>query len=153
MESYHKIDEIDKRILKFLQKDAKIPLRKIADEVGKTETTIRRRIKALEDKKIISRYTIQVSLPSKEKKIKTFLRIDQNISKTKDIADKLSEFSEIDYLYFMSGECGIWVRANFIDISHLDNFLKANLGKIDGIKRVINCIILSEMQINLKDLR
>ncbi|MFX0136077.1 MAG: Lrp/AsnC family transcriptional regulator [Candidatus Hodarchaeota archaeon] len=151
MESYHRIDEIDKRILKLLQKDAKIPLQEIADEVGKTETTIRRRIKTLEDKKIISRYTIQVSLPKKEKKIKTFLRIDQDISKTKDIADKLSKFSEIEYIYFMSGECGIWIRAAFIDITHLDNFLKTNLGKIDGIKRVINCIILSEIQINLED--
>ena len=151
MKSNYNIDEIDKRILKFLQKDAKIPLQEIANVVGKTETTIRRRIKTLEDKKIISRYTIQVSLPIKEKKIKTLLRIDQKINKTQDIAQKLSEFPEIEHLFFMSGECGIWVRANFIDISHLDKFLKENLGKIDGIKRVINCIILSEMQTKLED--
>ena len=142
---YH-LDEIDKKILKFLKHDAKISLKIIADEVGKTETTVRRRIKALEDNDIISGYTIRVSLPSKENKIKAFLRIDPDISKTRDIAKKLSEFPETEHLYFMSGECGIWVRANFVDIPHLDRFLEQYVGKIDGIKRVINCIILNEYQ-------
>ncbi len=146
MEQEYNLDEIDKRILTFLKKDAKISLKVIAEEVGKTETTVRRRIKTLEDKGVISRYTIQVNLPSKEKKIKAFLRIDPDISKTRDIAKKLSGFSEVEHLFFMSGECGIWVRANFIDIPHLDRFLEQYVGKIEGIKRVINCIILNEYQ-------
>ena len=146
MEREQNLDEIDRRILKFLKKDAKISLKTIADGVGKTETTVRRRIKALEDKKIISGYTIRISMPSKESKIKAFLRIDPDISKTRDIAKKLSEFPETEHLYFMSGECGLWLRANFIDIPHLDRFLEKQVGKIEGIKRVINCIILNEFQ-------
>ena len=83
------LDEIDKRILKFLKEDAKISLQDIADEVGKTENTIRRRIKNLEDKGIISGYTIKIALPKKKSKIKTFLRIDSNISKTRDNSPSL----------------------------------------------------------------
>ena len=140
------LDEIDKRILKFLKINAKISLQDIADEVGKTENTIRRRIKTLEDKEIISGYTIRISLPAKKNKIKTFLRIDLDISKTRDIANKLSEFPEIEHIYFMSGECGIWAVANFVDIPHLDKFLENHIGKVDGIKRIINCIILNEFR-------
>ncbi|MFX1453540.1 MAG: Lrp/AsnC family transcriptional regulator [Promethearchaeota archaeon] len=151
MEKENHLDEIDKAILKFLKKDAKISLKTIADEVGKTETTIRRRIKTLEDKGVISGYTIRVTLPSKERKIKAFLRIDPDISKTRDIAKRLSGFSEVEHLFFMSGECGIWVRANFIDIPHLDRFLEQYVGKIEGIKRVINCIILNEYQKELEE--
>ncbi|NVM02616.1 MAG: Lrp/AsnC family transcriptional regulator [Candidatus Helarchaeota archaeon] len=140
------IDEIDKRIIMFLKKDAKISLQDIAAEVGKTENTIRRRIKTLEDKGIISGYTIRISLPKKKSKIKTFLRIDSNISKTRDIAYKLSQFPEIEHIYFMSGECGIWAVSNFVDIPHLDKFLENHISKVDGIKRIINCIILNEFR-------
>ncbi|MHA1299143.1 MAG: Lrp/AsnC family transcriptional regulator [Candidatus Helarchaeota archaeon] len=146
MESEYHLDEIDKRIIEFLKHNAKISLKEIADEVGKTETTIRRRIKTLEDKGIIAGYTIRVSMPSKDRKIKVFLRIDPNISKTREIARKLLEFSEVKHVYFMSGECGIWVRANFSDIPHLDQFLEKHVSEIDGIKSVINCIILNEFE-------
>ncbi|MHA1379153.1 MAG: Lrp/AsnC family transcriptional regulator [Candidatus Helarchaeota archaeon] len=145
MESEYHLDEIDRRILKFLSKDAKKPLKEIADAVGKTETTIRRRIKTLEDKGVISGYTIRVFLPAKENKIKAFLRIDPNISKTREIAKRLLEFPEVEHVYFMSGECGIWAKVALNDIPHLDGFLEKHISQIDGIKGVINCIILNEM--------
>ncbi len=146
------LDEIDKRILQFLRNDAKISLQAIAEEVGKTENTIRRRIKTLEEKGIISGYTIRIAMLEKKSKIKTFLRIDSNISKTREIANKLAEFQEIEHIYFMSGECGIWAVANFIDIPHLDKFLENHISKVDGIKRVINCIILNEFEKKKEDL-
>ncbi|NVM02098.1 MAG: Lrp/AsnC family transcriptional regulator [Candidatus Helarchaeota archaeon] len=145
MESQTELDEIDNQILKYLQKNAKTPLKKIADEVGKTETTIRRRIRALEECGVISNYTIRVCLSSEERKIKSFLRIDSEISKTRDIIKKLLEFPEIEHIYHMSGECGIWVLASFNNISNLDQFLKRCIGKTDGIRSVINCIILNEL--------
>ena len=146
MEYKLQLDEIDKRIIKFLKKDAKISLKNIADEVGKTETTIRRRIKALENKGIISGYTVLISLPLTERKIEAFIRIDPDMSKTRAIAKRMIDFPEVEHVYFMSGECGIWVRANFADISHLDKFLEEYMAKIDGIKSVINCIILNELK-------
>ncbi|MFX1296649.1 MAG: Lrp/AsnC family transcriptional regulator [Promethearchaeota archaeon] len=144
MESEYHLDEIDKHILKYLENDARISLKIIADELGKSETTIRRRIKALEDNDIISGYTIRYKLPSKKMKIRTFLRIVPDLSKTHEIVKKLLEFSEIGHIYHMSGQCGIWVLAILDGIPQLSEFLDNKLGKIDGIKSIENCIILNE---------
>ncbi|NVM02096.1 MAG: Lrp/AsnC family transcriptional regulator [Candidatus Helarchaeota archaeon] len=144
MEDEYHLDQIDRQILKFLEKDAKISLKIIADELGKSETTIRRRIKALEDNDIISGYTIRYKFPSKKSKIKTFLRIVPDLSKTHNIVKKLFGFSEIIHIYHMSGQCGIWVLARLDDIPQLSEFLDNKLGKIEGIKSIENCIILNE---------
>ena len=52
-----KIDNINKKILFLLQKDARMTYKEIAKELKKSETTIRDRIKAMERIGIIQGYT------------------------------------------------------------------------------------------------
>lgn len=52
-----KIDNINKKILYLLQKDARMTYKDIANELKRSETTIRDRIKAMEQVGIIQGYT------------------------------------------------------------------------------------------------
>ena len=52
-----KIDNINKKILYLLQKDARMTYKEIANELKRSETTIRDRIKAMEHVGIIQGYT------------------------------------------------------------------------------------------------
>ena len=52
-----KIDSINKKILHLLQEDARITYKEIAKDLQRSETTIRDRIKALEETGIIQGYT------------------------------------------------------------------------------------------------
>ncbi|MDD3492707.1 MAG: Lrp/AsnC family transcriptional regulator [Candidatus Thermoplasmatota archaeon] len=52
-----KIDGINKKILHLLQQDARMTYKEIAQELQRSETTIRDRIKAMEDAGIIQGYT------------------------------------------------------------------------------------------------
>jgi Lrp/AsnC family leucine-responsive transcriptional regulator len=52
-----KIDNINKKILYLLQKDARMTYKEIANELKRSETTIRDRIKAMEQVGIIQGYT------------------------------------------------------------------------------------------------
>ena len=52
-----KIDNINKKILYLLQKDARMTYKEIANELKRSETTIRDRIKAMEQMEIIQGYT------------------------------------------------------------------------------------------------
>ena len=51
------IDETDLKILRLLQEDAKMGVKKIAEQVGKGISTIHARIKSMEQKKIITKYS------------------------------------------------------------------------------------------------
>jgi len=50
------LDELDKKILQILVEDARTPALEIANQTGKHLTTITRRIKALEQEKVIQGY-------------------------------------------------------------------------------------------------
>ena len=52
------LDDIDKEILKVLQKNSRTPLREISKRVGLAESTVYERIKKLKGKGIIKRFTI-----------------------------------------------------------------------------------------------
>jgi DNA-binding Lrp family transcriptional regulator len=52
-----KIDNINKRILFLLQKDARLTYKEISAELKRSETTVRDRIKAMERIGIIQGYT------------------------------------------------------------------------------------------------
>ena len=56
-----KIDNINKNILFLLQKDARMTYKEIADELKRSETTIRDRIKAMEREGIIQGYTVLIN--------------------------------------------------------------------------------------------
>ncbi len=104
-----KIDNINKKILYLLQKDARVTYKEIASELKRSETTIRDRIKAMERVGIIQGYTALIdktalglnffsiifanpvsssdldSITNKVKKVKNVLRVYQ-ISGNKRLA-------------------------------------------------------------------
>ncbi len=51
------LDDYEKRILKLLQEDARLGTQEIADQIGLSATPTWRRIKSLEERGIIRRYT------------------------------------------------------------------------------------------------
>ena len=54
------IDQIDRSILRALQRDASVSQRDLADQVGMSQNACWRRLKALQDSGVISGYTIRM---------------------------------------------------------------------------------------------
>jgi Lrp/AsnC family transcriptional regulator len=55
-----KLDQIDRRILRALQRDGSLPQRELADRVGLSQNACWRRLKALHDQGPIERHTIRI---------------------------------------------------------------------------------------------
>ena len=55
------LDDIDRKILRALQADAKITVGELADRVGLSPTPCQRRVKRLEEEGIITRYAALIS--------------------------------------------------------------------------------------------
>lgn len=77
-----KLDDIDKRILRVLQRDGRIANNDLAREVGLSPSPCLRRVKLLEEAGVIDRY-VAVLNPAKVGKGLTFftrIRLDQQDS-------------------------------------------------------------------------
>lgn len=55
------IDNIDKKIIDQLKLNGRLPFKRIADIIGISETTVRRRLKRMIDEEYIKKFTITLS--------------------------------------------------------------------------------------------
>jgi DNA-binding Lrp family transcriptional regulator len=142
-----KLDETDEVIISELQKDGRISYSKIAEKVGKTEVTIRRRVKRLhEEEKIIKKFTVIIDPLKMGKKIRAIIRAKTVMKEASAISSKLHEFEEVTEAYFLDGACGLIMMVTVDDFAHLKRFLEESLGGVPGVGDAETCIVLEEIK-------
>jgi len=140
------LDEKDKRILEMLIEDSRRPYREIADEIGLSESTVRKRVIKLQEDNVIERFTIKVCreeeacimafvtvMPSEENQIKDLLREAQIIPQCEEV-------------YFLAGQCGVLIKVRVPEITELDALLENFRGRSDvkSVERV--CVVLKPIK-------
>lgn len=141
-----KLDPIDSRIIKMLQDDGRRSYSEIAEEVDRTEVTIRRRVRRLINEGIIKQFTVVLDPLKIGRKIRAILRVKTSMKEATLVADKLKGYDEVDEAYFLDGACGLMLKVTVDDLSHLRQFLEIRLGKISGVGEVETCIVLETIK-------
>ncbi|MFQ5560584.1 MAG: Lrp/AsnC family transcriptional regulator [Nitrospinota bacterium] len=98
------VDDLDKKILDVLQRNSRLSSRKIATLLNVSPSTVGERIKTLQDKGIIRRFTIQVDPEGLG--LECSLLIQLKTAPGRDIAEvskAVSEIKEICYIYQVTG--------------------------------------------------
>ncbi len=100
------MDAIDEKILEELKANSRISFNDISERVGKTEATVRRRVKKLKEDGIIKAFTIEYSINSKPQTRAT-VKIEPNFKEMKNIMKELKAIDEITDIWRLSGNCGL----------------------------------------------
>ena len=79
------IDSIDRHIIKLLQQDARTSYRSIAEKIGKTEATVRRRVTRLLKDGIIKRFTIVLDDQKLDNPTRATIKIQPDLNQIKKI--------------------------------------------------------------------
>ena len=87
------MDAIDLKILEELKEDSRKSFNLIAEDVGKTEATVRRRVNKLLEDDIIKKFTIEYNVNSKPKTRAT-VKIEPDFKEIKGILKELTEIEE-----------------------------------------------------------
>ena len=95
------MDDLDRRILDILRRDARTPYTEIADEVGTSEGTVRNRVERMMDGDIIERFTISTRTGNVKAMIEIGVAVDVD---TKAVAERMAEWEEVDFVWMVSGE-------------------------------------------------
>ena len=99
-----KIDNINKKILYLLQKDARMTYKEIATELKRSETTIRDRIKAMERIGIIQGYTALINKTALGLNFFAIILLNPTSSSEIDtITQKIKKVKNVVRLYEISG--------------------------------------------------
>ena len=121
----------EERIIELLQKDARMPLAKIAKLVGLSENTVRKRIEKLTRNGYIRDFALLLNPKKFGKNVKAIFLISTELSKVKDCIKQLKKMPQIINLYFTTGEYSILAVALFDDDDDLNMFLINKLSKLD----------------------
>jgi len=134
------LDAIDIQILEELREDSRKSFNVIADGVGKTEATVRRRVNKLIEDNVIRKFTINYSVNSKPKTQAT-VKIEPDFKEIKNILKELKGIDEITDIWRLSGNCGIFIKVEIESIEKFNPLIEEKISQIKGCKIIETCFI------------
>ncbi len=140
------IDLIDRQIISILKSDARTSYRQIADEIGKTEATVRRRVNRLLEDRVIQKFTVIVDERKLDNPTKATIKIQPDLNKIKQITDELLKIDAITDIWRLSGDCGVFVRCELPSLEHLDPLIEDQISKISGVSIKETCFVTKEVK-------
>src|SRR5438874_13574883 len=105
MEDFRMIDEIDWQILSILQENARTSNAEIARQVGMVPSAIFERIRKLEEREIITEYTLRLSPRALGLGLLAFIfvRADERVG-SNETAAVLAQIPEVQEVHHIAGE-------------------------------------------------
>ncbi|MGV9197912.1 MAG: Lrp/AsnC family transcriptional regulator [Promethearchaeia archaeon] len=134
------VDVVDLKILEELKEDGRRSYSDISEVVGKTEATVRRRVKKMVKKGIIEKFTIKYNLNDKPK-IKATIKIEPDFKDIKRILHELTSIEEVTDIWRLSGDCGIFVKVEIDSIEQFNPLIEKKISQIENAKIVETCFI------------
>ncbi|MFX1313983.1 MAG: Lrp/AsnC family transcriptional regulator [Promethearchaeota archaeon] len=134
------LDAIDLVILQELEEDSRRPYSEIAEVVGRTEATIRRRVKKMINNEIIDKFTIEYDIEN-HPKVHVTIKIEPNFKKIKEIIKKLKDIEEVTNIWRLSGNCGLLIKLEISSIEEFNPLIEKKISQINDIKIIETCFI------------
>jgi Lrp/AsnC family transcriptional regulator, regulator for asnA, asnC and gidA len=135
------VDEVDREIIRLLQKDGRTSNTDIARALDVTETTIRKRIARLIDEDLVN--VVAVPTPrAVGMTVSAIIGISVQLPSLHAVSERLVGYPEVRYVGVATGRYDIIVEAFFNDQGHLLEFVSRKLGALKGVTGAETSLIL-----------
>ena len=143
------LDEIDRRILTELQRNARLTNQELASRVGVSPSPCWRRVRALEEAGVIRGYAALVNPAA----LGLAVRVFTNVSLERQEQDQLQVFEaavaqwpEVMECYLMTGDADYLLRVVVADLAAYERFLMQKLTRIPGIASIKSSFALRSVR-------
>ena len=139
------LDNIDNKIISLLLEDGRASFSAIANEVKLTDVAIKKRFERLKRRGIINSITADLNLKVLGYENPIFVQIRSELSKNKDVINKLKEFDYVIDLHQVLGEYNLIAKLIVPDLDSAEKFVDS-LGKLDGVLDIKTLVVISEVK-------
>lgn len=143
------MDDVDRTIISFLQYDGRMAFTQIAAEMGISEGTVRNRVRQLVDDGVLQIVAI-VEPQYLGWSSAGMIGISVQSGMIDDVAFEVAQFSEVSYLFMVSGEFDLFAEVFCRDREHFVSFLKETLQKVPGVIRTQSFMILKMYKLSYR---
>jgi Lrp/AsnC family transcriptional regulator for asnA, asnC and gidA len=138
-----KVDETDEKIIRILQADSRKAFVEIANEIGLSESAVRRRVKNLLDRMIIKRFTIELGASDKTSAI-TLISV-ASTADSSAVSKQLMNLNGVKVVYEITGQYDIATIIAAPAIADINKCID-DVRKIEGVSDTDTVIILKTMR-------
>ena len=138
---------LKKSIVAILRKNARTPVKEIAERLSITEDRAAELMKALEAEQVIMGYTAIVSDAAYEGEVRAIIEVavqPERDTGFDTIAEKLSKFPEVQSMYLVSGQYDLRLEIVGHSLQEVASFVAAKLACQDGVKATATYFLLKK---------
>jgi Lrp/AsnC family leucine-responsive transcriptional regulator len=137
------LDRIDHKILRELQKDARLSHQDLSDRIGLSPSPCARRIRKLEADGYITGYSAVIDEDKLGFGFSVFVsvRLDRQVDdRLVSFEEELCRFPEVVDCWLMTGSFDYLIRIAVQDLNEFERFLTGRLTKLDGVASIESSI-------------
>ncbi|WP_342320472.1 Lrp/AsnC family transcriptional regulator [Burkholderia pseudomallei] len=145
-----KLDSIDRRILRALQRDGRQQNVELAKEVGLSPSPCLGRVRLLEEAGVIERYVAVLNPAKVGRGLTVFTRVwlkEQDADTVAHFAEAVQHLPQVVECHLMAGDCDFLLRVVAADIDDYRQFQMQHLTRIRGVQSVKTEIPLQKVKL------
>jgi Lrp/AsnC family transcriptional regulator for asnA, asnC and gidA len=144
------VDDLDLAILAALEENARVTVSELSRRLGAPSSTVRDRMRGLEERGVIEGYTTIVNPDKLGLGIKAIIQVARDQSVTlDDFHGEPSRFVEITSVQLVTGETDQLITVYADDVEHLKEIIYEKVGSLPGLTRSNTAIVLEERRFPL----
>lgn len=143
------MDKIDLKILSFLEQDAKMSVKEIADKLNMTKTPIYERIKRLEQQNYIERYAAILNSKKLDKGMTVFCFVSLEVQKLDEINKfkfSVTDIPEVVECYLLGGSNDFLLKVLVKDLDAYHQFSSGKLAALNNISQIKSTFVLDTVK-------
>ena len=139
------LDDVDFKILNIIIKNARIPFKDVASEVGISRAAVHQRVNRMIDLEVIVGSGYHVNPKKVDFRTCTYIGIFlEKGGLFTEVVERLKLIPEIVECHYTTGQYAIFIKVYAKDNEHLKNILSGQIQKIAGVASTETFISLEE---------
>lgn len=135
------MDDLDSRLLDALRRNARLPVSALADELGVTRATVRKRLTRLQEREILG-FTIRTRTDARPAPVRGLMMLEIEGRGGARVEARLMGMPQVAELHRTNGAWDLVAGITAQTLEELDETLTA-IRRIDGVKRSETNLLLS----------
>jgi len=141
------MDSIDRKILRILQRDGRISNIALAREIGLSPPSVLRRVRKLEEAKVIREYVALADREQLGKNLLVFIFVSiKTQQKERAFAEAIQQYASVLECFHVTGDTDYILKVVVSHINELEGFIMNDISQIPGVYRVVTSVVLSEIK-------
>lgn len=152
------MDSLDRKILSILQKNSRISMARLSDQVGLSLSACHRRVKMLEASGVIEAYTVRLDRACLNLEMQVFIEVKLTSPRREDalaFEDEIARMPEVLECHLISGEFDYLIRLMTKNTADYERIYRGRLSQIPSVAQMKTLLSLSTVKefegLNLED--